>query len=380
MIYLCSTIIMEQSAAIDKNKPFFSRKKGDFFLVSGPCSVESHQQIMDTALGISKSKVDLIRGGIWKPRTRPGAFEGIGSIGLPWLKEAGITTGIPVAIEVAKAAHIEECLKIGIDVIWIGARTTVNPFLVQEIADAIQGTGIPVMIKNPVNPDLELWIGAIERIAKAGTQDIAAIHRGFSSYEKLMYRNNPKWEIPVELKRRLPDIPIICDPSHICGNTNWISNVCQTAIDLNFDGLMIESHMNPSCALSDQKQQLTPDQLFSLLQNLIYRRPSIDDKNILNHIEVLRDKIDQFDSDLLDILAKRMEAARSIGNYKKAINTTILQRMRWEEILQSRTEIGSEKKLSENFIFQLFEMIHQEAIHQQSSIMNQKSDSKNPIE
>jgi chorismate mutase len=374
MIYLCSLKIMEQTSSNGLKKTFFSKKKGALFLISGPCSAESREQMMNTALAVSKSSIDLIRAGIWKPRTRPGSFEGVGSIGLPWLKEAGLAAGLPVAVEVAKPAHVEECLKTGIDVLWIGARTSVNPFLVQEIADALKGTDIPVMIKNPVNPDLELWIGAIERIAKAGSTNLAAIHRGFSTYEKIMYRNNPKWEIPVELKRRLPEIPVFCDPSHICGNTTWLASVSQTAIDLDFDGLMLESHINPLSALSDRNQQLNPEELGLLLQNLVYRRPSIDDKNILNNIESLRNKIDYIDNNLLEILAARMEVARSIGEYKKQANTTILQRMRWEEIVQSRIEMGSEKKLSENFIFQLFEIIHQEAIHQQSGIMNNKED------
>lgn len=368
---------MEDSSFSNVKRAFFSKKKGDIFIISGPCSAESPEQLLETCLQLSKLNIDLIRAGIWKPRTRPGSFEGFGSVALEWLKNAGNACALPVAVEVAKPSHVEECLRAGIDVLWIGARTTVNPFLVQEIADALKGTKVKIMVKNPVNPDLDLWIGAIERIEKSGISDIAAIHRGFSTYEKTMYRNKPRWEIPVELKRRMPDIPLICDPSHICGNTTWISAISQTAIDLSFDGLMIESHIHPESALSDKSQQLTPSALKNILENLIYRRPDIEDKNLLSGIESLRDKIDGIDKELIEILSKRMNTARKIGEYKLKGNATILQRVRWDEIIKSRIETGSEKNLSEHFIFQLFEIIHQEAINQQSDIMNKKNDLDN---
>ncbi len=339
-------------------------------IIAGPCSAETEEQVMETVMALAKQNVQMIRAGIWKPRTRPNSFEGVGFIGLQWLKKAGKEAGLPVCVEVANAKHALDALKLGIEALWIGARTTVNPFAVQEIADALQGVDVPVMIKNPVNTDLELWIGAIERINKAGITKIAAIHRGFSSYEKTKYRNKPHWEIPIELKRRIPELPLICDPSHICGSTDYLLSVSQTAIDLNYDGLIIESHINPKKALSDAKQQLTPEELGELLSKIIYRRVSSDDAKFLSRLEDFRDKIDHLDETLVNMLADRMDVSREIGKYKKEKNITIFQPGRWDEIVRNREKQGTEKKLTVEFVRQLFEIIHQESIHHQNKVMN----------
>lgn len=340
------------------------------FIIAGPCGAESEDQIIETSLALAKSNINALRAGIWKPRTRPGPFEGVGEIGLKWIKTAGKITGLPVITEVANPKHVEKVLKAEIDMIWIGARTTVNPFMVEEIAQALKGYNIPVFVKNPVNPDLELWIGAIERLNKVGISKIAAIHRGFSSYEKSIYRNNPNWEIPIELKRRIPELPIICDPSHICGNREMLLSVSQTAMDLNFDGLMIESHINPASALTDEKQQITPSQLEKILSSIIYRNPSIDDLITFSAIEKLREKIDVIDRKILNTIAERMKIARLIGEYKKKENITILQSKRWDEIVTNRVKAGITKDLNKDFILKLFEIIHQEAIYHQDIIMN----------
>jgi 3-deoxy-7-phosphoheptulonate synthase len=322
----------------------------------------------------------MLRGGIWKPRTRPDSFEGIGPEGLKWLKEAGRTNNMPVTVEVASARHVEEALNAGIDVLWIGARTTVNPFLVQQIADALKGVNVPVMIKNPINPELELWIGAIERVSNAGISCIAAIHRGFSTYEKTKFRNVPNWQIPIELKRRFPTLPILCDPSHICGRKDLISSVSQIALDLNYDGLMIESHIAPEKALSDAEQQLTPRELGELLNSLIIRSATVDDVIFMNLLEELRDKIDTIDSEILSMMSKRMQVAREIGQYKKENNMTILQVERWNQILKTRTELGINKELTRDFILKLYELIHDESIHQQTSVMNSLVEEKDKVE
>ncbi len=341
------------------------------FIVSGPCGAESQEQVESTVLALGRlGTVNLVRAGIWKPRTHPNSFEGAGNEGLKWLKDAGIAAGLPVTVEVANAKHVEAALKIGIDVLWIGARSTVNPFVVQEIADALQGVDVPVMVKNPVNPDIELWIGAFERFLRAGISRIAAIHRGFSSYEKTMYRNRPNWEIPIEFRRRMPGIPMICDPSHISGNRTLLQAVSQTALDLNFDGLMIESHINPDKALSDSKQQITPEILKVLLNNLICRTQNIEDVTGLRMIEDFRQQIDKLDYNILDIIAKRMKIAKDIGQFKKDHNITILQSMRWDEIVETRMMLGVNKELTKEFVLKLFELIHQEAIENQSKVMN----------
>jgi chorismate mutase len=349
-------------------KRLLSKKKP--FIISGPCSAETEEQVIDTCINLAKTNVvDLLRVGIWKPRTKPGTFEGVGEEALKWIKKASQITGIPVAIEVAKSEHVEMALKYKIDVLWIGARTTVNPFSVQEIADSLKGVNIPIMIKNPVNPDIELWVGAIERIKKSGIKNIAAIHRGFSSYEKTQYRNKPYWEIPIELRRRYPDIMLICDPSHITGSRLLLQKVSQKAMDLDFDGLMIESHINPDKALSDAKQQIIPDDLKKLVNNLILRS-SVSKSICDNTLEVLREKIDYLDLDIINLIQERMKIVEEIGKYKKDNSITIFQPERWRQIIESRTEIGLRKNLSENLIKNIFESIHKESIKKQYEIMN----------
>jgi chorismate mutase len=342
-------------------------------IISGPCGVESEKQVHEIAAELTKLNVHLLRGGIWKPRSRPDSFQGIGNEGLRWLKNAGTKNNLPVMVEVASPKHVEEALTEKIDVLWLGARTTVNPFLVQEIADALKGTDVPVMIKNPINPELELWIGALERIDKAGIKRIAAIHRGFSTFEKTKYRNVPNWQIPIELKRRYPGLPLICDPSHICGTRNLIPAVAQTALDLNYDGLMIESHAHPENALSDSQQQLTPAALKDILANLVVRSSVIEDVIFRNMLEELREKIDALDEDILNKISKRMEVAREIGKYKKENNITILQVERWNEILRTRLQFGMDHELTREFILKMYELIHQESILQQTQMMNSDS-------
>ena len=341
-------------------------------IISGPCGAESRHQLLETARQLTGKGVHLLRCGIWKPRTRPDSFEGVGVEGLAWLEEVKKETGLPVAIEVATPFHIEIALKHHVDVIWLGARTTVNPFLVQELAEALRGVKIPVMIKNPVNPDLSLWIGAIERIYKSGISKIAAIHRGFSSYENGTYRNKPNWEIPIELRRQLPGIPLINDPSHICGNTFMLSYIAQFAMDLQFDGLMIESHFDPASALSDKKQQLKPDELVHLLSQLVVRKPTSDDVVALSKLVDLRDQIDELDDAMIRLLADRMGIARLIGEYKYLHEIAILQPERWEEIIRSRTVNGVANKLSKDFILKLYNIIHEESILQQTIQMEKE--------
>ena len=345
------------------------RKK---FLIAGPCSVESEEQILETAVQLSAYEVTAIRGGIWKPRTRPGSFEGVGARGLRWLKQAGNAVGLPVATEAAKSSHVEECLKAGVDILWIGARTTTNPFAVQEIADALRGVDIPVMIKNPMNPDLELWIGAIERINKAGITKIMAVHRGFSTYREHLYRNRPIWRIPIELRRRLPDLPLICDPSHICGTRNYIMALAQQAIDFLFDGLMIEVHCAPPASLSDARQQLTPLQYGRLINKLRYVS-SDGPARLPEEIKLVRKQIDAIDNDMITLLAKRMECVRHIGKWKRAHNVSLFQPERWEHIIQDRVRSSVKNLLSESFARDLFEHIHEEALIIQGRIPSDKS-------
>jgi chorismate mutase len=341
-------------------------------VIAGPCSAETEKQVIQTALELAESKkVDIFRAGLWKPRTRPGSFEGVGSVGLPWLKRVKEETGLPVATEVANAKHAYEALKYGIDYIWIGARTAVNPFAVQEIADSLEGSGVGVLIKNPINPDLELWMGGIERIRKAGISKIAAIHRGFSNYEKTQYRNIPHWQLAVELKQQMPDLPIICDPSHITGNSSLLYEVSQKAMDLNYEGLMIETHIDPEHALSDAAQQVTPNELKEILSRLIMRSPVSSDKGFLDVLGELRSQIDLFDDQLLNILEQRMNVAKTIAKYKKENNITILQTKRWTEIIKKSIAKGEQKGLSSEFIDTMFKAIHQESINHQTKIMNE---------
>lgn len=339
-------------------------------IISGPCSVETKEQMYKVASDLSAYNVSVLRGGIWKPRTRPNAFAGIGKIGLEWLAGAAKSIGIPSAVEVANAEQVEESLKAGIDILWIGARSTVSPFTVQEIADALQGTNIPVMIKNPINPDLELWIGAIERINKAGINKIIAIHRGFSSYEKKNYRNIPNWDIPLELNRRMPDLPLICDPSHICGSRDLIAHVSQKALDLNFNGLIIETHPDPINALSDKEQQLTPAQLGELIKGLVVRDINSENIDFISKLQLLRERIDKIDYDVLELLAERNKLVHEIGIFKKDNNVSIFQPERWAEIVQTRSKYGKEIHLSEELILDMVKAMHRESIAVQTKVMN----------
>jgi len=333
-------------------------------VIAGPCSAETEEQVMNTAKSLSSKGIKIFRAGIWKPRTKPGGFEGIGSTGLAWLKRVKAETGMYVATEVATREHVFEALKAGIDVLWIGARTSANPFAMQEIADALQGVDLPVLIKNPVNPDLELWIGAIERIYGAGLKRIGVIHRGFSSYDKKMYRNLPLWHIPIELRRRYPNLPLICDPSHIGGKRELIAPLCQQAMDLNFNGLIIESHCNPDQAWSDASQQITPDVLDFVLNMLVIR----DVIQTTENLSELRRQIDEIDEGLLEFLAKRMRISREIGVYKKEHNMPILQTPRFGEILDNRSNMGITMDLNPDFVKKIFSEIHEESVRQQMVI------------
>ena len=335
-------------------------------IIAGPCSAETEEQVFNTAKQLSEKGIKIFRAGIWKPRTKPGGFEGIGEQGLPWMQRVKKELGMLVATEVANTKHVEAVLNAGIDILWIGARTSANPFAMQEIADALKGADVPVLIKNPVNPDLELWIGAIERINGAGIKRIAAIHRGFSTYDKKLYRNLPMWHIPIELHRRIPNLPVICDPSHIGGRRELIAPLCQQAMDLGFDGLIIESHCSPDNAWSDAKQQVTPDVLDFIIDRLVIR-------NIISStesIEALRSQIDECDNSLLDILAKRMRISREIATYKREHNMTVVQATRYNEILDKRGAQGVLCGMSDEFVRTIFERIHEESVRQQLEVIN----------
>ncbi|MBS7787278.1 bifunctional 3-deoxy-7-phosphoheptulonate synthase/chorismate mutase type II [Flavobacterium sp. CYK-55] len=339
-------------------------------VIAGPCSAETEAQVLQIAHELNDSDVTIFRAGIWKPRTRPGGFEGVGAIGLKWLQRAKAETGLLMATEVANAAHVKLALEHDIDVLWIGARTTVNPFAVQEIADALQGTDKIVLVKNPVNPDLALWIGGVERLYAAGIKKLGVIHRGFSTYEKTKYRNIPEWQIPIELQSRFPDLPLICDPSHITGKRDMIQEVSQQALDLNYDGLIIETHIDPDHAWSDAAQQVTPTVLKQIFKDLRIRNLTTDASDFQIQMAKLRTEIDAADSKLLEILGKRMQVAEKIGALKKEKNIAVLQNKRWNEILQKMTQEGSSKGLSEDFILRLFKAIHQESISHQEQVMN----------
>ena len=340
------------------------------FVIAGPCSAESEQQVMETAMGLAAiPQVKVFRAGIWKPRTRPGAFEGVGTAGLKWLQRVKKETGLLITVEVANPKHVEEALDHGIDILWIGARTVVNPFSVQEIGEAIAGRAVPVMIKNPLNPDLKTWMGAIERLNQMGLTKLIAVHRGFSFFNRSPYRNAPMWEIPIELKRLAPNLPILVDPSHICGNRELIPATIQKALDLEMNGLMIESHICPAKALTDKNQQITPAHLSEILSKLILRRES-GGIEFENKLEVLRSEIDKLDEELIDILARRMNVVQEIGTYKKANKITILQLKRWNQLTQDRIEAGIKMGLSRDFILKLLESVHEEGIQRQIDIMN----------
>ena len=349
--------------------------KGDIpYLIAGPCSAETREQVLGIAHELkANDKVHCYRAGIWKPRTRPGTFEGVGKKGLAWMKEVKEETGLAITTEVANATHVELCLEHGLDVLWIGARTSVNPFAVQEIADALKGVDIPVLLKNPINPDLALWLGGVERLQKVGIRDLGVIHRGFSHLGEKFYRNRPQWQLPIEFKRIKPEIPIICDPSHICGRRDILQMVAQKALDLDFDGLMIETHTTPDEAWSDAKQQITPEVLGTLISDLVIRRDKQSDENVQNELGNLRDEIAQIDSDIFDLLSSRMEVARRIGAYKKENNITILQQKQWIKILNLAMSKANDLKISQEFVEQYLQTLHDESIHQQQGVMNEKN-------
>lgn len=340
-------------------------------IISGPCSAETEEQVLATAQRLAATgKIDMLRAGIWKPRTKPGMFEGIGTKGLPWMQQAKKLTGLPVTVEVATGKQVQDALTFDVDVLWIGARTTVNPFSVQEVADALRGVDIPVLIKNPINPDLELWSGAVERVARAGVKQIGLIHRGFSSYGNTEYRNAPMWHLAIEMKRRNPDMMIINDPSHICGRRDILLDTAQKAIDLDFDGLMIESHIDPDNAWSDAKQQVTPEKLGEMLSSIIWRKEDVSSEELHAALEKLRQQINHLDAELMQILGQRMKISEKIGEYKKNNNITILQTNRWNEILERAFKQGEKIGLSKEFITRYFDAVHMESINHQNKIMN----------
>ena len=334
-------------------------------MIAGPCSAETEDQVLNIAHQLKSSEVSVLRAGIWKPRTKPGNFEGVGSLGLKWLQTAKQETGMLTATEVANAHHVELALAHDVDILWIGARSTVSPFIVQEIADALRGTDKVVLVKNPVNPDLSLWLGALERLHTANISKLGAIHRGFSSYEKIKYRNNPEWQIPIDLKSELPDLPLICDPSHIAGRRDLIFDLSQTALDLNFDGLMVETHHTPDKAWSDAAQQVTPSSLIQIMHDLRVRKKGTSDESYVQDLNSLRANIDVLDEKIIETLGKRMEVSKGIGVLKKENNVSILQANRWSDILEKMILRGDEKNLSEQFILKTFKAIHQESINHQ---------------
>lgn len=343
-------------------------------VVAGPCSAETEEQVMETARGLKELGINVFRAGIWKPRTHPGSFEGIGTEGLRWMQKAKREFGLKIATEVASERHVMECLKFGVDLVWLGARTTANPFLVQEIADALKDTDIPVLVKNPVNPDLELWIGALERLNRAGIKKLGVIHRGFSTFEKIKYRNDPQWQMAIELRSLYPELPFFVDPSHMGGSREYIREISQRSLDLGFEGLMIESHCNPSCALSDARQQLTPAELSDLLYNQIaVRDADSDSPQWKENIDQLRAKIDVIDENLLYILASRMKVSRQIGQYKKDNNIAILQTSRWDAVLAKVVEKGADYDLPERFLTAVFNAIHEASVEAQNEIISGRS-------
>ncbi len=352
-------------------QPVFDKQQRPI-LIGGPCSAETEEQVLSTARELAARGVDLFRAGIWKPRTRPDSFEGVGTEGLAWLRRAKDEFGLRITTEVANTQHVFEALKHGVDVFWIGARTTVNPFSVQEVADALRGVDVPVLIKNPINPDLKLWIGAIERVYKAGIRRIAAVHRGFSYHGDTQYRNVPRWQIPLELKRLFPDLQLICDISHICGRRDILAEVAQKALDLNFDGLMLEVHPNPDAAWSDPAQQVTPQDFEHIVERLVVRRPDTDDREFLQTLDHLRHQIDDIDEEILNLLAARMRLAENIGEYKKRNGISIFQPARWTEILEKAVAKGKALGLSAEFITAYLKAVHQESINHQEEVMNRE--------
>lgn len=337
-------------------------------VIAGPCSAETEEQVMETAKDLAKIGVRIFRAGIWKPRTKPGGFEGVGSVGLTWLQEVKKETGMLVATEVANKQHVEEALNAGVDVLWIGARTSANPFAMQEIADSLVGADVPVLVKNPVNPDLELWIGAMQRIYNAGIRQIGAIHRGFSAYGKHLYRNMPQWHIPIELRRRMPELTLICDPSHIGGKRELVAPLSQQAMDMGFDGLIIESHCDPDSAWSDKSQQVTPEVLNFIINMLVVR----DTTQTTESLTLLRQQIDQIDNDLLEALSKRMRISREIGQYKKEHSMPVVQTGRYDDILNSRAAAAEELGMNGDFMKTVYQAIHEESVRQQIEVLNNR--------
>ena len=341
-------------------------------VVAGPCSAETEEQVMETAKGLKELGINVYRAGIWKPRTHPGSFEGVGAPGLKWMQRAKREYGLKIATEVASEKHVFECLKYGVDLVWLGARTTANPFLVQEIADALKDTDIPVLVKNPVNPDIDLWIGALERLNRAGIKKLGVIHRGFSTADKIKYRNDPQWQMAIELRSRHPELPFFVDPSHMAGCKDYIRELSQRSLDLGFEGLMIESHCNPACALSDAKQQLTPEELKDMLYNQITVRDSDSDaKEWKDNIDQLRAKIDILDENLLYTLGARMKVSKQIGEYKKNNNIAILQTSRWDAVLAKVVTKGKEYGLSEGFLTDVFNAIHEASVEIQNQVISE---------
>lgn len=342
-------------------------------VVAGPCSAESEEQVLETAKGLKELGINVFRAGIWKPRTHPGCFEGVGAPGLKWLQKVKKEYGLKVSTEVASEKHVYECMKYGVDLFWIGARTTANPFLVQEIADALAGTDIPVLVKNPVNSDLDLWIGALERLNRAGIRKLGVIHRGFSTFDKIKYRNDPQWQIAIELRSRYPELPVFVDPSHMGGNKDYILEISQRSLDLGFEGLMIESHCNPSVALSDAKQQLTPPELTDLLYNrIIVRDADSESKEWKENIDQLRAKIDVIDENIIWALGARMQISRQIGEYKKNNNIAIIQATRWDSLIAKVVDKGKEHGISEKLLNDVFNAIHEASVEAQNEIISDK--------
>ena len=343
-------------------------------VIAGPCSAETEEQVMETAKGLREMGINVYRAGIWKPRTHPGSFEGVGAPGLKWMQRAKKEYGLKISTEVASEKHVFECLKYGVDLVWLGARTTANPFLVQEIADALKDTDIPVLVKNPVNPDLDLWIGALERLNRAGIKKIGVIHRGFSTFDKINYRNDPQWQVAVELRSRHPELPFFVDPSHMAGCKDYIQEISQRSLDLGFEGLMIESHCNPSVALSDAKQQLTPAELSDLLyKQIVVRDTDSDAKEWKDNIDQLRAKIDVIDENIIYAFASRMKISRQIGEYKRNNNIAILQTSRWDAVLAKVVEKGKEYGLSEKFLRDVFNAVHEASVEIQNEVISNKS-------
>ena len=346
-------------------------------VIAGPCSAETEEQLLETSQRVKEVGVNIVRAGIWKPRTRPNNFEGIGEEGLRWIQNVRKETKQKFAVEVATPKHVYEAIKYNVDMLWVGARSTTNPFAVQEIAEALRGADVPVLIKNPINPDLALWMGAIERISNVGITKIGAIHRGFSSFKQTKFRNLPMWQIPLELKRKLPNLPLICDPSHIAGQREMIFELSQNAIDLDYDGLIIETHRDPENAWSDAAQQITPESLGAIIKNLKYRKPTSKDKDFITVLTELREQIDHVDKELFEIISQRMDIVDQMGRYKKKNNVTVFQKNRWQQISESRSKWAEELGLNPEFMWDLFKLIHDASIRRQEYIMNTIAEESN---